>query len=558
MRSMRSATSSVTSEVSRMNSQWHLNSLSARMALFTSLTACGIGNVSTVDQDAAVAPAGDEAALAAQFYAPELGKGVDAAETRTYIKCVNFTAPKSERLPFSKRLYQDYSVNNRQDLDKKLNLSASASAKGLWGEAGGSGSYFRDKEFDSDAFYWVVDANYELLHESIPTNDEGFGLTERAKNLLRTQGVKGFIRSCGTHFYVGRTLGGRYVMLYEFRSNQDKFVDNIKATARARANFGLEGETELARAIQSANRSALMKVSTEVTGGDAQLDSYASDPNLLKAELLKLRTALEKGSGQVLEWEMVSYDVFEEFQQAEHDSGYRPAFDTKRRDALEMYYTTYTQNQQRLSDLRTSLKRAEGAAPQVYFTPATERKVRGLMDSLQAQNKVIGKRARMCLGGADRCDVAALPALREVPAEELLPDRDYTQLAGWSLTPYERPHGRANIDFFATPPDAKCHLRFFSTGNTVTSQASGLFANVKQHRQRVDSLRIGTPELLRQGSSRFTPNICVNEFASVCSLRLIEDFSHSLDDGCPQPRLELSVYDESGFCTDRLVFGMFQ
>ena len=355
-----------------MNSKWH-NLFIALQAL--SLAACGTA------QDTAAAA--QEQSLTAQFFAPELGKGVDAAETRTFIKCVNFAEPRRERLPFSKRLYQDYSVTTRQELDQKLNLSASASAKGLWGDVGGNASYFRDKEFDSDAFYWVVDANYELVHESIPTNDAGFGLTDRAKSLLQTQGIKGFIRACGTHFYVGRTLGGRYVMLYEFRSNQDKFIDNIKATAHAKANFGLEGETELARAIQSANRSAFMKVSTEVTGGDASLDSYAGDPNLLKTELFKLRNALEAGSGQVLEWEMVSYEVFEEFQQAERESGYRPAFDTERRDALEIYYTTYTQNQQRLTELKTSLKRASGEAPQIYFTPAKASKIRALMDTLQ-------------------------------------------------------------------------------------------------------------------------------------------------------------------------------
>ena len=542
-----------------MNSKWHnlLNPL--HVVLMASLTACGVGEASPKDDDeATLLLEADDAALTAQFFAPELGKGVDAAETRTFIKCVNFAEPKRERLPFSKRLYQDYSVTTRQELDKKLNLSASASAKGLWGDVGGNASYFRDKEFDSDAFYWVVDANYELVHESIPTNEEGFGLTERAKSLLRTQGIKGFIRACGTHFYVGRTLGGRYVMLYEFRSSQDKFIDNIKATARAKANFGLEGETELARAIQSANRSAFMKVSTEVTGGDATLDSYASDPNLLKAELLKLRSALETGSGQVLEWEMVSYEVFEDFQQAERESGYRPAFDTQRRDALEVYYTSYTQNQQRLSELRSVLNRATGDAPQVYFTAAKEQKVRALMDTLQTQNNAIGKRARACLGGAERCEIDDLPQLNGVDMQELQPDRDFTQLAGWSLTPYQRPQGRDAIDFFATPPDTACHLRFFSTSNTVTSGSNGLFARVKRHGNRSEELRIGTSELLRQGLKNFSPNICVNEFASVCSLRLIEDFNQKLDDGCPQPRLELSVFDESGFCTDRVVFGMFQ
>jgi len=88
-------------------------------------------SLQSLDDQAAAALVGEDTSNE-----PELGKGVDDAQTRTFIKCVVFpsidTKPASS---FRGRLYHEYNVQTHQDIDDKLGISASLSAKGFWGSA---------------------------------------------------------------------------------------------------------------------------------------------------------------------------------------------------------------------------------------------------------------------------------------------------------------------------------------------------------------------------------------------------------------------------------------
>ena len=151
------------------------------------------------------------------IHVPELGTGVDFSETRTFRRCV--TGPKTTtRHAAPKRLYEEIAVSDKADINKALNIDASLSAKGLWGSATEFATYFNQVQMSSDAFYWLVHADYSVQDEALATDFSDLKLTDEAKEILSgPRGLSGFYEACGHSFVSGSRLGARHALLYEFR-----------------------------------------------------------------------------------------------------------------------------------------------------------------------------------------------------------------------------------------------------------------------------------------------------------------------------------------------------
>jgi hypothetical protein len=226
----------------------------------------------------------DRVAEEALGYQPRLGAGVNASETKTFRRCV--TIPVSTtRHAFAKRLYTELAIHDRNELNSALDVSASVSAKGLWGSASGSASYFKNVQISGDAFYWLVNAHYRLLDEGIDTGDPAFGLTDDAKRILKGPGgLNAFFRACGDAFYSGATKGAQYALLYEFKTREEKTIERLKAMAEGSA-FGVEAKASFSKVSDMAMKSSVLKVHSATEGGGDRLQSYATSPEALEHEL---------------------------------------------------------------------------------------------------------------------------------------------------------------------------------------------------------------------------------------------------------------------------------
>lgn len=507
-------------------------------------TACG-----AIEPDPAIA-AMKFSSAAASIFEPELGKGVNAAETQTFAKCVVFPGIDTQPLGFQSRLYDEYNVQSRQELDRKLDVSASVNAKGLWGSAGGEAHYFKNLEFREDAFYWVVDARYSLQHESFDTSSQGFGLSELAKRLLKERGIVGFTKACGTRFYVGRTLGARYNLVYEFRSSEDKFVQKLKLAAHASA-FGVDGEAELNKFISVAKKSAYVKVHSGIEGGGASVGDYANDAASLKAELARLRDdLLTRRQGRVLGWEVMSYDIFPEVQAAKDGHPDPEADDLYKREALAFYYVRFVQNQARIAHLTILLDRAGGAEPYYVYSATSRAAIAASINTLAVQNDTIAQRAERCLATSEPCPTANLPPVSDL---EPRPDKDFSDLGTWSMYPILRHNSVAMLDFYGNP-GGDYKGRIFDTNEDLFSSPVGAFVMAQDATGRRYPRLVGSldPLTTPQGTTR--PKICLDSLADSCNFRAVEDATYTMDDGYPVTRLLLTIFDANGIQTDKFVF----
>ncbi len=109
------------------------------VAILLCVTACGSPN--DFAGFAAAEPSNTESLTSNYF--PALGKGVNLAETKTYGVCVAFSEPPPNPATFEQRSFDVFNIKTRLELNEKLNVSASAAAKGMWGSA--SAKYAREQ-----------------------------------------------------------------------------------------------------------------------------------------------------------------------------------------------------------------------------------------------------------------------------------------------------------------------------------------------------------------------------------------------------------------------------
>ncbi len=176
-------------------------------------------------------------------------------------------------------------------VSEKLSISASVAVKGLWGSATAKYLHFEEVKLEHSFDYWVARARYELVHESVNTAHPDFKLSAQAQKLLHDHGWSAFKRACGTQFYVGRTLGAQYTILYELTESKARNTSNDAASASVSA-LGINAEANFDKSIARANEKQSLRTYISVAGGDASVSMSVTDTEGLRTELDHLAASL--------------------------------------------------------------------------------------------------------------------------------------------------------------------------------------------------------------------------------------------------------------------------
>jgi hypothetical protein len=456
-------------------------------------------------------------------------------------------------------LYEEVAVQDRSDLNQAMNVDASVSAKGLWGGASGSASYFKSVKMSADAFYWLVHADYRLKDTGIDTGD--IELTEAAKRVLQGPGgLPAFYEACGEYFYSGSQQGAHYALLYEFKSTEEKTVERIKAAA-SYEGFGVEAKASFEKFAEMAMRSSVLKVHAASAGGSERLKSYATNPQQLEEELTKLREDLYRnGTGVETQWFMSDYNMFPEVQEARakaQAAGAPAPVEVPKlyKDfALANLYKRFTDNVSASQRAATHLSRASGVEPLYAYNSEKRERIEEAIREIDRENQAIANRAKECMvGGAESCSTSDVFGNRPWEGGDLdkwlAPDENYTTLQGWTLALEPDGNTGARMRFVGMPPD-KAHRLTFPAGRTIMKSAIGILARADEGPDFATV--VGTPEVVRDpvgGQQR--PNVCVYNFQDICSLRVVP-LPGKREDGGPLVKLQMVLFDDYGFVQKRL------
>ena len=496
---------------------------------------------------------------------PTLGVGVDFAETKSYRRCV--TTPSSEvKHPFSKRLYMEKAVRSRTELNESLNVDASIGAKGMWGGASASFSYFKDVKMNSESFYWLVYADYRLTDDGIDLGSPDFKLTNEAIAILNgPRGLQGFHEACGDYFYSGRTLGSKYALLYEFKTQEEKALTKLKTSA-SYGGFGVEAKASFERMTAMAQKASVLDIHVDSTGGGDRLSSCATNPELLEGELKTLRDDLyNHGLGVATEWFVSDYNMFPEVQEAKardeaiHSGTAASAPDLLVKEtSLSTLYRLYHRNIDYHERLMALLANATSSEPLYAYEPHTLVQMRQRLETLEDGGVTIAQAARRCIvGEAEDCKTGSLSSQFSFTAGDLRrdfpPREDYTGLGGWDITLLRDKYSDEHLNFFGEGPliGGRRIATAFNTYWKVGENYAGVYAPADIAIQ--NSEIIGRSEIVRDPvSGQMRPYICIYEFSERCSLRAVP-----LAVSSPGPqhiKLQLVLYDEFGLVKQKMDF----
>jgi hypothetical protein len=483
--------------------------------------------------------------LQSVLYQPSLGGGVNYEETKTFRTCVNRTDVATSPLALS-RLYKETRISSRRQLNETLNVSASISAKALWGEAGGSFSYFSDVKINEDAFYWLIDANYAVTSDVIPTNGD-FDLTPQAKSILQHEGLHAFYQACGSHFYSGRQFGGRYTLLYEFSSKQDEVVKRLSTQVQY-GGFGLSAKASFAKFIHLAQQASVLKVYSHIQGGGHQIANYVNDPEKLAGELAKLQEDLvNRRQGVVLKWFMSSYDMFEEVLRKKREEGITTPDDAQRDQALALYFQQYADNESHIAHRRQLLVASNQEEPLFIYRKENLTEIQEQIRSYARQNDQIKQLAQGCLKGLSSCKTSDIvPLALQVPAA----DKDLRSLGSWEIYPYiyAKEDAVSYIKLMGYPHNNYAERLFGQKDYLLFMENQQVFLMGKNPWNSTGQLQIGSSEMIIDpltGKKRL--NICMGNFSSLCNLRVVESPQTQGEDGYPMSKILLSIFTPEGF-----------
>ena len=526
------------------------------LALGLSAVSCGDEPFHALSSDSASAEGLD--------YQPRIGVGVNASETKTFRRCV--TIPTSEtRHAFAKRLYTELAIHDRNELNDALDVSASVSAKGLWGSASGSASYFKNVHISGDAFYWLVNAHYRLLDEGIDTGDPSFGLTDEAKRILNGPGgLAAFYRACGDAFYSGATKGAQYALLYEFKTREEKTIERLKAMAEGSA-FGVEAKASFSKLSEMAMKSSVLKVHSATEGGGDRLQSYATSPENLEREMAILRDDLyNHGRGVEVQWFVSDYNMFPEIAEAVANAAaaHEPTpthIDKLVKDAaLAKLYQRYNKNVDQQQHITLKLESATGVDPLYAFSEAKRQRLKEALALIERSNTDIALSAKGCIAkdDVDAClveDVGqALDLLGSEMDDLLRPDEDYTTLQDWSLKFTQVQGSKKYLRIEGKQEGDQGQPTVFDTGYSLTDTFDGVMARNDEGQQLARI--IGTVSRVRDPySGLFRPNVCVYNYADTCSLRIAK-LPAARAGARKGVKLQLVLYDAYGFVEKKLDF----
>ena len=518
------------------------------------LFVCAISVASCSDEifGDAVLDDGMSAHQALTRFHPELGIGVNEDESQTFRRCV--TDEKSD-IPatFESRDFQQTSISNRAQLTEKLSIDTAVAARGLWGGVSASVNSLSELTFSDDSFYWLVYSKYDLGMKGLDTGHKNFGLTDEAKKILSEGGLEAFNRACGTSFYSGIRRGGRYGLLYEFSSHDEKSTEKLKAMA-SYEGFGVKASAEFERILSMASQSRQLKVFSYIQGGGKDIAEYAMEPDKLIDELSKLRSdLLVDGRGVAVEWSIQNYDIFPEILAAKRGKGFSTEFcELGKRSALEDFYGLFMRNRDRIASYRSAISKANSDEPLYGYSDIQKRSINEAIEALTLQNMSIDSRARKCLRDEQKkCDTSGLP---EVLFSAPKPEYNFNTLQNWEVKLRKKTPSSTSLNFEATHVETG-EVRRFNTHQMIRHTGLGVLLSIEnlKNAEAIDSyttvgdIIIGTWDQIPDpitGNER--PNICIYATSNHCSIRMVEMISEIDRTQGSVVKLQISMYDRLG------------
>ena len=491
---------------------------------------------------------------------PTLGAGTSQDRLRTFRRCVT-KADSTAPLTLQASAFHETPIHSREQLNEVLALDVASAASGIWGEASGSGKSLDNLKMVDENFYWLVYTKNDFTMGHIDPGTEPFSLTEDAKEILKNHGVDEFYRTCGTSFYTGLRVEGHHAVLYEFLAHDEKSSGQIKKMGSC-SGFGLKTPEEFEHVLSLAIKSYALTIHSFVRGSAEAISEHAMDPKALTQEFKRLKEDLAQDPrGIAVESTTQSYDIFEEVQEAEKKSPARlKAADLGRRDALSAYYALYTQNQDRLGQIRALLVRGSGAAPWVYYSDQQRTEMEDSMHRLDAQNADIDTRARQCL--EDQGSVCDLTELAPIPNAVAEPERRFTSMGNWHAEFRRNEEMAPLLDIILTHAttgerrvmNTKYYIYDGTYGVTLMAgdefEALGMKADGPGGQYVLGRMN----QVIDPISGTRRTDVCVNDTAHRCHLRVIPiggPTGGHFDDGKVQ--IQLTIYNEYGFPLPRSI-----
>ncbi|MFN8370293.1 MAG: hypothetical protein U0T83_06675 [Bacteriovoracaceae bacterium] len=156
----------------------------------------------------------------------DVGYGIDIGTSEVMGKCVEHDGVKQVAdLRGQKVKFSFLKIENKDELIKEVNISASAALKSTFFKVEGKSKYFEEIKINQYSLYYLVKLDV-LNNTNIIQNPR---LTKSAWDLLQSKGTIPFIKKCGQEFINTYTSGGRFYALIEIKTKDQSDLKQIEA-----------------------------------------------------------------------------------------------------------------------------------------------------------------------------------------------------------------------------------------------------------------------------------------------------------------------------------------
>lgn len=229
----------------------------------------------------------------------KIGKGYNALTDNVVNTCLELPATLPSGTNAQTTTFTLTKIETYSELRKNLQISASGSYKA--GFVGGSAkiNYYNNLEMNDFYSYLFVSVNVE--NETVSLDD--VKLTPAVATLFATD-KKAFLDRCGTEAIVGKTTGGEFTAVVEFKAKSQEEKTSLDAKIKASGGaWKVSGSFK--QAIESISSSSEVSVKMFRQGGSGDLPSIES---LTDAALKFPSQVTAEASPWVTMWHTQTYE----------------------------------------------------------------------------------------------------------------------------------------------------------------------------------------------------------------------------------------------------------
>ncbi|MDF3067335.1 MAG: hypothetical protein K0R38_2936 [Polyangiaceae bacterium] len=195
-------------------------------------------------------------------------------------------------------------VESSEDLQKKLNIDASASASFLIGSADAKFSFAETTKTSSTAVTLLASVKVRNTSWTVPP---GVKFHPDSVDLLKTADLKRFRERCGDGFLHSYTTGGEFHAIVQIQTSSAEETQKINASIEG-SLFTASGSVEFNRYMESVVKNASTVVNSYQVGGTGIETTPCRDVKCVADRVVAFTTAVSKHP-VVISAEVLPYDV---------------------------------------------------------------------------------------------------------------------------------------------------------------------------------------------------------------------------------------------------------